>query len=312
MQQRAVKTFILFILSVLAAAIIYAKDAVGPDFLLINPHARTAAMNNCFVGIVDDTNSAFFNPAGLSFAKKDIIALTHFSSFADTNYEYLGLVFPRKGFSFGGAVLYGTVANFHTLDDTGSETGLVNNYDLLVSASCSMLLMPAISVGVSAKGFRSVFMEYSKAGFAVDAGVLMKISNNPDVYIGGALQNIGGQSAFIEKADILPLNLKLGLGYIYQVNEYFKITAAVDTNRILVVSNGADIGAGVELEFYKLFYLSVGLGVKQEASNLSAGAGIHINDLFRLSYAYQPFEDLGATHRLSLDLFIAEIWNRLK
>ena len=303
-------TVTIVILTIIPSAV--AKDAVGPDFLLINPHARTAAMNNCFVGIVDDTNSTFFNPAGISFAKKDILALTHFASFADSNYEYVGVIVPRDGFSYGGSVMYDSVSDFHTLDGSGAETGLVNNYDLLLTASSAAFVVKNLAVGLSAKFFRSVFMEYTKSGFAFDTGLLVKISRNPDVYIGAALQNIGKQSAFVSQADVLPLNLKIGLGYVYDVSKDFKITADVDTNRILVQDDGADIGGGVELDFYDLFYLSAGIGAKQEASNVTAGAGIHINDLFRLSYAYQPFEDLGATHRISIDLYINEIWNRLK
>ncbi len=291
--------FFLLMLADLAAA----ERAVGPDFLLIQPHARTAAMGNAFTGVADDASALIFNAAGIPKIEKNTISFTHFSSFADTNYESVMAVFPQAPWGFGGAVLYDYTMDFTAIDTAGQETGQVNNFDFVISLSAGYELFRGFSAGISAKYFRSVLMDYSKDGFAMDAGVLWRVMEHPDVYIGVALQNLGTQSAYEEERDDLPLIMKAGVGVKHKVNDLIKFTAAADIGRILVNKYTPDVGAGVELCFNNAYFINVGFGLKQEGDTISVGGGFMPLETLRISYAFQPFENLGATHRISLDLY---------
>jgi hypothetical protein len=289
--------FILFIYALLPA-----ENAVGPDFLLVEPDARTAAMGNAFTGIADDSNAVLFNPAGIPSIRNSIISFTHFASFADTNYEYMSFVYPYKPWGLGGSLLFDYTMNFPEIDASGSETGQVNNYDMLATLAVGYEIVPGFSAGAAVKYFKSTLLNYTRDGFAFSLGALWKLTESPDLYIGFTIQNIGGQTAYESVTDELPANLTVGLGLKHKINDIMKITAAADIGRVIVNKYFPDIGAGAEVGFYDIVFMSAGFGLKQEGDTVSFGIGIRAMDSLRISYAFQPYENLGATHRLSLDV----------
>lgn len=279
-----------------------ADTAVGPDFLLVEPDARTAAMGNAFTGIADDSNAVLFNPAGIPMIRNNIISFTHFASFADTNYEYMSFVYPYKPWGVGGSLLYDYTMNFPEIDPSGREIGQVNNYDLLATLAAGYMIMPGLSVGAEVKYYKSILLTYARDGFAFGFGALWKLMEEPDLYIGCAVQNLGGQTAYESVPDELPALMTVGLGLKHRFSEVINITADADISRILVNRYFPDIGAGAELGFYDIVFISAGFGLKQEGDTVSMGVGFRAMDSFRISYALQPFENLGATQRLSLDM----------
>lgn len=102
--------------------IIFSSGGIGNDFLRINPNAKSASMSNAYCAIGGDTNSVFFNPAGLILVKNPVISLTHFSSFGDTNYEYFCGVYPFGSFGVAGmGVLYNYTFSFVEYDELGTK-----------------------------------------------------------------------------------------------------------------------------------------------------------------------------------------------
>jgi len=290
-------TFMSFVVSV------YPAESVGGDFLLASPHARTAALNNSFAAVADDSNAVLFNPACLTEAGLIDISFTHFSSFADTNYEYISAVYPSGKWAFGGSVLVDYTYDFTWIKE-GEDMGNVNNYDFLATGAFGYKVLPELSAGACVKFFNSRLLAYSKIGFAVDAGILIKVSENPGVFIGCVLQNMGLQTAYETSADILPVNLKLGAGIKFKPADFCSVLADVDVNRVISENETADIGAGVELGFYEIVYVSAGFGFKHTGDNISLGAGIRPVPQVKVTYAFQPFDSLGFAHRISLDLFL--------
>ena len=290
----------IFFCCVCFAFALKAENAVGPDFLFVQPHARTAAMNNSFTGVADDANAVIFNPAGLPWLEKNSVSLTHYSSFADTNYENIMFACPQKGWGFGGRVLADYTSNFSEISMTGEDKGQVANYDLLFAGSFGFAIMPGFSAGATAKYFTSTLLNYTKSGYALDMGLLFGVS--PEVNIGFTLENLGSQGAYEQVADALPLKLTAGVGYKHKVNEVIGLVAAADFSRVMINKYQPDITAGAELSFYNRLFISAGFGIKQDGDNFTLGGGIMPFDFARLYYAYQPFENLGATHRMSLDV----------
>jgi len=287
---------------ILSAPYAAAENAVGPDFLLVEPGARTAAMASAFVGIADDANAVIFNPAGLVNMQGSDISLTHFASFADTNYENVMYASASGAWGYGARLLVDYTSDFTQISSSGQETGAVANYDVLAQVSAGYAVAPGFSAGVSLKYFKSILMNFSKDGIAADLGVLFKFGECPDVYLGITLKNIGKQSAYESMADTLPLKFSVGAGLKHKINEYISIAAAADLDRVLINKYPPNISVGVEMCFYERFFISGGLGLKETGDGFTAGAGFMPVKNIKFSYAFQPYEDLGATHRMSLDV----------
>jgi hypothetical protein len=295
--------FFYFIVLIIMPPAACAEKAVGPDFLLIQPHARTAAMGNAFTGVADDSNAVLFNPAGIALQNKNSVSMTHYSSFADTNYEYLMFASPQGRWGFGGGALFDYTSDFTEINTAGQENGQVNNYDFMLAGSFAYLILPGFSAGISAKYFKSELLNFSKDGYAFDFGLLVKLTECPDIYAGMVLQNLGDQTAYEQEKDDLPLLFRAGIGLKHKINDALKITAAADLGRVLLNKYLPDLGAGTELCLYNMYFLSAGFGFKQEGDSFSFGAGFMPVETLKLAYAFQPFENLGATHRISLDVF---------
>lgn len=301
---KSARTCILAFSIFLFNGLLWAEKAVGPDFLLIQPHARTAAIGNAFTGLADDSNAVIFNPAGLPLITKTILSLTHFSSFGDTNYEYSAFVFPQGNWGAGGSILYDYTMDFPNIDKTGQNIGYVSNYDFALTAAFGCMILPGFSAGAGVKYFRSELSKYSKNGCAFDFGLMITLMEKPEVRIGCTLLNLGSQTAYEKKKTDLPLMAKAGVSLKYTFNEFVGITASSDIGGIIVNTYTPDISGGVELCIYKIYFLSAGFGFRQDGDTLSFGAGFKPMEEFRISYAFQPFELLGATHRISLDAFM--------
>jgi hypothetical protein len=292
----------------LSAALLFpcllrAENAVGADFLLVEPHARAAAMSNAFVGVADDCNALVFNPAGLTVLGGSSLSFTHYASFADTNYENIMYASNKGNYGFGFRTLYDTTSNFANIDKTGQNNGNVSNYDMLAQASFGIAFLPGFSAGASLKYFRSVLMVYSKEGFAADMGALLMVSKMPEVYLGLALTNLGAQGAFENSADPLPTKLTAGIGYKWRINGDIKMIADADVDRVMLNKYMPDIQAGAEFCFYNRLFLSAGFGATENGDGMTFGAGIEPLDSLKIFYAFQPFNDLGETSRISMDLF---------
>ena len=102
MIKKRLSGIVLFICLIVSAPLsVFATGGVGADFLRLEPPARTAGMGNVFAGISDDVNSIIYNPSGLASLKNIVVSFTHFSSFADTNCEFLVSAFPLENGKLG-------------------------------------------------------------------------------------------------------------------------------------------------------------------------------------------------------------------
>jgi hypothetical protein len=295
---------ILLFFSAFFFVLLRAEKAVGPDFLLIQPHARTAAMGNAFTGLADDSNAVLFNPAGMPLIKKPMLSFTHFSSFGDTNFEYTAYAYPGGDWGAGGSVLYDYTTGFSNIDKTGQDIGDTHNYDLAFTGTFGCVILPGITAGISAKYFRSELLNYSKNGYAFDFGIMFRLMEQPDTHLGCALLNSGSQTAYEKQSTALPLTAKTGISVKYAFNESAGITAAFDIGRIIVNDDLLDISGGIEVCLYRIYFISAGFGFKMDGDTFSLGAGFKPVETLRISYAFQPFEYFGATHRISLDVFM--------
>lgn len=142
------KRILNVLLCLLLCAPLFAAGGVGPDFLRISPPAKAASFSGAYCAVPQDINSLLFNPAGIADLKLMEITLSHFASFADTNYEYGALVIPlQNGAATSIGVFIDYTFDFVEIDEFGDECGNVENYDAMGLISYAQPVFPGIYLG---------------------------------------------------------------------------------------------------------------------------------------------------------------------
>ena len=283
----------------------FAAGGVGADFLRLEPPAQTASMSNVFAGIADNINAMIYNPAGLTSVTATTVAFTHFSSFGDTNCEYVcGAVPISPELGTVGASLMATYTfDFPYYDEFGDQQGNVDNMDIVFTGSYAYPVFENLSLGANLKYFHSTLYKYSKNGFAADVGARVRLGKDPDTYAGVAIQNLGTQSAYISTVDPMPVNIKAGLGFKVKMGDLADVTAGLDVNRLISKDETPTMDAGADVELLQVLSLRAGYGFRHDSGGLTMGVGVDL-DRVKFSYSYEPFDILGAAHRISLDIML--------
>jgi hypothetical protein len=201
---------------------------------------------------------------------------------------------------FGVAAQYLSYGSIQQLDDTGLQTGSFSPADMCVSLSYAAKY-EGVDLGVNVK-YISLKIVDSASAYAADIGAQYKVLDNK-LTLGLAAQNMGTQIKFINEADPLPFNIKLGGAYTINSNWL----AVLDVNA--PIDNAVYFGAGAEY-CYKVKEKMALIGrIGYNTENIQTGGlngvtgGIGIGYAgYCLDYAFVPYGDLGNTNRISLSI----------
>lgn len=228
-------------------------------FLRISPDARSGAMGDVGLAITPDANAQYWNVSKIPFAeKKFAVSATYTPWLKDivpdiflaylSGYAKFGEKTPQA-ISFGFRYFSLGEINYTAFDASPLGTGKPNEYSF--DLGYSRQLSPNLSTGLSfryihsaiATGLASTSGIDYKPGNAVsaDLGVYYTKSKDIDDFrstnfsFGAVLSNVGTKIAYSStRRDFIPINLGLGAAYTYKIDEYNKITAALDLNKLLV------------------------------------------------------------------------------
>ncbi len=117
-----------------------------------------------------------------------------------------------------------------------------------------------------------------------------EVSNNC-VNIGLTVQHIGPGIKFIEKADPLPLNVKMGIA-----GKFGPAVLTVDVNK--PIDNNFRVNIGGEFTIMKVLSFRAGFNT---ANSYTLGLGIAIQ-MVAIDYAFIPYREIDAAHRISARL----------
>lgn len=227
-------------------------------FLTITPDSRSAAMGDVGVALFNpDANSGSWNMANLVNAKNK----TGFSlSYApwlrqlvdDVGFSYLsGYAKVGKGSAVCGSMRYFSLGNIQFTDFEGNPTGNFNPNEFAFDGGYATQFTNKFSMGVNLRFIYSNLtgnrafngIDYKAAmGAAGDVNLLYKTEiKNPKggfdkLQFGMNIQNIGSKMTYSskEKRDFVPTNLKLGVGYSHEIDDYNTINVYADVNKLLV------------------------------------------------------------------------------
>ena len=295
-----VKLLIIFFM--LSGCILRADNVLpaGRLFMSVlqqNGTARVMAMGSSGVSFVGDSSALFWNPAGLGRVERVEIGLHHNSGLDNSGKETL--VIGSNMNEWGGFAMslnYGNSGSFDVRDESGNLTGIENALGYGISLGWGKMWQNGVSAGIALKAQREILAESDYNEFAVDAGLMWEII--PLLNLGLTYTNLGNLIHNFAPAS----GLRAGISY--DMESFYKsrvlLAAAAE-----IQSNGtARFNMGIEDVFAAMF--SVRLGYTANLTNqeltgitgITTGIGVKIEDV-AFDYAYLPFGNLGANHRVS-------------
>ncbi len=299
------RLIVVLVLGVLMGEV-FASDPgkTAMAFLKVGQGARITAMGEAFVGLADDVNALYWNPAGLAKIKDREATFMYLKPFQEEDglsYSHMATTVPRgKDGSMGISLSYFGYGKEERTDiDSGGNpvTGLGNwtAFDSLFTIGGAMQIQKNLSVGGSAKLIYGEIDKSNAVGLACDIGCLYlpRIKNTT---LGAVIKNIGTRVKFEKESDPLPLCAKVGVSHKLNSLPIIFVADATIPN-----DNNPYVGAGLEASIQKTFAVRLGArsGPADEGSGLTAGLGIN-HRLFSFDFAYQPGDYLGDSYFVSL------------
>jgi len=298
-------TLTIVILSGLCFGAFTSGDAgtSAAQFLTMGVGARAAGMGEAFAGMADDSTAIYWNPAGLNRIEGKSLSLMNAAWFEGISYDWASYAQKIENIgTFGIGVQYLSYGAITKTDDTGLDIGSFSPTDLAVSLSYAREFS-RLNLGMNIKYISSTITKSASAG-AIDIGAMYPLMDEK-LWLGAAVQNIGigAEMQFIDKADPLPMNIKVGGAFALRPN--WKI--ALDVNA--PIDNNVNVGAGTEYGYEINDKMSAAgrLGYNTTPGDtgglngVSAGAGFtYLN--YCIDYAFVPYGDLGNTQRISLSV----------
>jgi hypothetical protein len=178
-------------------------------------------------------------------------------------------------------------------NDIGAKTGQFTPNDMagIVSYGRNVGMF---CVGGSMKYVQSKITRTASA-IAFDFGGTYDVIDDK-LELAGTINNVGTGLRYIEEETPLPMSIKLGAGYTMKENVKFAL------DMVMPNDNDAYFGTGVEYA-YKAVLGRIGYNSRTSEiggmSGITYGIGIKYGDV-AVDYAYQGYEYLGDSHRLSV------------
>ncbi|MBI4055252.1 MAG: PorV/PorQ family protein [Elusimicrobia bacterium] len=315
----------------------FSRDAAGTTsagFLKIPVGARAVAMGEAQVAAVEGSESIFWNPARLvsvprlsesgseglpscgtrlrsgsagstcSWDPASSEVSSSYNALLETTFQgtlsYARLLSEENALGVGW--IFFSQDSIESFNTVGDPTGDFTPYDFSLAVALARAFQ-TFSAGVTLKGIRSKIAGESDTGFAADIGFFLpKMDEYGKVDFGVSLMNLGPEFGLGSEKDPLPFRARFG-GAIHFSPQ---LTAALDLN--LPADNSPFVALGAEYllldsqEFgmaLRAGFNSGNLRGIEGFSGISAGGGWRVRR-FSLDYAWNPFGDLGSTHRVSL------------
>ena len=288
-------------------------------FLLIAPDSRSGAMGDVGVATSPDANSMHWNPAKLAFTSEDIGASISYVPWLralvpDINLSYItGYKKLDDNQAVGLEMRYFSLGDITFTDKVGTTIGQYKPHEFALGGSYARKLSDQFSLAISARYIYSNLTGGQSAGgietvagqsIASDlAGFYTKPvrmgGQDMDLAVGLNISNIGSKVSYTETSirDFIPINMRLGTALGADIDDYNKISLAIDMNKLLVptppitdngeIVSGKNSDVGVVSGIFQSFGDAPG-GYKEEFReiNYSVGSEYWYNDQFAIRAGY--------------------------
>lgn len=226
-------------------------------FLRIVPDARSGAMGDAGLATSADANALHFNASKLAFAENDFgLSVTYTPWLRELGLTDVFLSY-LSGFNkiddvqaIGYSLKFFSLGDINFTDINGMSTGMGRPREFEISGAYARKLSDNLSAGLTAKYIYSNLASGQQVGgidietanaFAADISLTYVKGNmgpnDNELSIAGAITNLGSKVSYTnssEVKDFLPGNLGIGAAYTMNLDEFNKITFALDLNKLLV------------------------------------------------------------------------------
>lgn len=286
-------------------------------FLLIGPDSRAGGMGEAGVAIADDANATHWNPAGLAFIDGEMGFSLSYSpwlrslNIPDINLAYLsGYKKAGKNGTLGASLRYFSLGTIEYTGENAEPLGDDRPSEFALDAAYALKVTPDLSASISLRYFYSRLATDVNicadckpvSSVAGDMSFLYKKDfkiRNPGADLpvtfssGLVISNIGPKvsySSTTSAQDYIPINLRLGYAFKFQVDEYNSVTFANDFNKLMVPSEGGRSDLPLLQGMFGSFSDAPG-GIGEEISEFTTSIGLEYwyRGLFaaRLGYFYE-------------------------
>lgn len=336
------KLFLCVLLPAACPGLLRAGSAAGTtsaNFLKIPVAAIPSGLGDAYTAMVGG-DSILYNPAGMGLLSYSTLSGSHNQYFEGMMQEYMALTYSSPYGNVG--VAYSSLGSgaIDAYDKDGQHAGQTSTSHKMMMFSIAkswphfkedagrldpMLINPSwtkvepvtsyrprsyrISAGVSIKKITERLDVEEASVRTFDAGLLVLLPRH--LHLGLSALNIGGSQKLVRDSFQLPSTLRFGMAKdFHTVNDIMIFTLASD---IIKYSDRDSFSAtGVEVDVMQMFQFRLGYKTaKDTGSRLCGGFGMNFDRLsdkeslvhgMRADYAFVDYGDLGATHRLGVQL----------
>ncbi|NQU86034.1 MAG: type IX secretion system outer membrane channel protein PorV [Mariniphaga sp.] len=225
-------------------------------FLSITPDSRAGGMGDAGVATTPDINSQHWNPAKYAFIQSDMGVGISYSPWLralvnDINLAYLvGYKKIDDQQTVSSSLRYFSLGDIVFTDNQGEYMGQQTPNEFAFDIAYTRLLSETFSGSVALRYIRSdltggqlINGVESHAGNSYAADVAFYYYNEfragrkDNIFSAGInISNIGAKISYTdgEVKDFIPTNLKLGVNYMTELDDYNTISFTVDINKLLV------------------------------------------------------------------------------
>lgn len=225
-------------------------------FLRIVPDARSAAMGDVGIATSTDANSLHFNASKMVFGEdKGGVAVTYTPWLRALNVNDVYMAYLSGYYQIddqqaaGFSLRYFSLGDIAFTDENGMPLGNGRPNEFELNGAYARKLSEKLSAGLSAKFIYSnlaagqeVGGEEISAGKAFAADISMTYTTpvelnkgNSNLTLGLALTNLGSKITYTNSInkDFIPANLGLGAAWDLDLDEYNRLTIAMDINKLM-------------------------------------------------------------------------------
>jgi hypothetical protein len=328
--KKKIVAVVLFLLAISGTTLIFSQQSSGQlnaiqtvvPFLIIAPDSRAGAMGDAGVATSPDVYSMHWNPSKFAFIDGNAGLGISYSPWLrnlvpDINIAYLaGYKRIDTKQVFSASLIYSSLGPVPFTDEFGNLQRTFNPNEFAVDAGYSRLFTEHLSGGIA---FRFIYSNLTggtfSGGVATKPGIsfaadisgyyqkkITVINKDGQLGFGLNFSNIGTKMSYstMQTADFIPMNLRLGTSATINLDNYNKITASLDLNKLLVptppiyssttpdsIIKGKDPNVSVPVAIFQSFFDAPG-GFKEEFHEITYSFGIEYwyNNQFALRCGY--------------------------
>jgi Type IX secretion system protein PorV len=243
----------------------YTTITTAVPFMRITPDARSGAMGDVGIAISPDANAQYWNVSKLAMSDKEAgISLTYTPWLKDlvpdiflayiAGYVKFGEK-DNKNQAVSFSMRYFNLGDISYTDNNAQSLGQGKPREFSFDLGYSRKLSENLSIGLSGKFVHSNIINGAGNGvgvnykpgnsFGVDIGAFYtkelkansESGQSSSINAGLAITNLGSKINYSSgRKDFIPTNLGLGVAYNYNIDEFNKLTIAIDLNKLLVPS----------------------------------------------------------------------------